>query len=117
MLPMDCIPVLLSDVLVSFVLVYPVAAIIVLARPASKSAASFSSLGCRHLRACTGVLPKKAPLSTVRVTARIHVVFGLCDILAAAAAAIRSSHIHPCLQCQPEMLAVVLLCAHGVTVS
>jgi hypothetical protein len=78
--------VLLSDVPASFVLVYPVAAIIVFARPASKSAASFSSLGCRHLRACTGVLPNKAPLLPVRVTARIRAVLGLCGILAAAAA-------------------------------
>jgi hypothetical protein len=62
----------------------PRRAITVFARPASKSAASFSSLGCRHLRACTGVLPNKAPLLPVRVTARIHVVLGLCGILAAA---------------------------------
>jgi hypothetical protein len=61
-------------VLALFVLVYPAAAIIKLARPTTDGATSLSSLGCRLLRASTSIPPAKILLLPVRTTARIHVL-------------------------------------------
>jgi hypothetical protein len=81
MLPTDCILVLfLLGVLAFSVLVYPVAATIMLARPASDNATSLYPLGCR-LWAATSIRPANVLLPPVRTTARAHVVLGLCGIL------------------------------------
>jgi hypothetical protein len=113
--PIDCILVFVLVVLASFVLVYPVAAIIMLARPTSKNAKSLPRMSCHFLWAATSVLSAKAILLPERTKARLRAVFGLCRNLACAA--VYSSHVHPCLQCQPEMLAVVLLFVHSSAVS
>jgi len=73
----------------------------------------------------TGLLPSlghykhsssKVILLPVRGIAHIHVVFKLCRTLTCAAA-VYASHIDRCLQSQPEVLAVVPLCAHNAAAS